>query len=356
MFDRFWDLLIGYWKDKPYWAVLQPLLMAITGYVALQIFAYEYIVKVHGFTPSPQLFLKSYISIRITIVFIGILLLMLLFKLRMRREQSSLNPGKITGFLIRNRGIILFRSIVVLIVLIGLTVAFNRHAPRKVSNIRIKFMSRPKDFSDDAFAYLIYELNRQQKNWYFEVDFRVFNPVVLSLEEAEACENSPHPVLCQAEAYAKDLAKKSGEASPLIGISTEPLGDASFWQHEKKVSVITTADSAFYAPVMTYEYLLHCLIVQGILLHLDANGSGVPAHAYEESSVSHGGVFETAPRKETIKSTILAARLSPQEEELLFNRFGPAYMDACRTLLSLEWFRSERIKENLKKNFGVKDP
>ena len=356
MFDKFWDLFIGCLKEKPYWAALQPFVVLTLGYVAIEVFAHQYISAEHGFTPSLPLFLKSYISVRITIAFLGAALVMLLFKVRLRRQpRPSAAPGRLTAYFRRHQRIILFRTTIILLVLTGLSVAFNHFSPRIVSHIRIKFLDRPRDFNPEAFAYLIYELNRHQKNWYFELDFTVFNSVVLTSAQADNCERSPHKPLCLAQAYAEELGKKSGMAPPLIGITTEPLGDASFWQHQKKVSVISTADGGFFAPLSTYEYLVHCVMVQSILLHLDANSGGLPDRAYEESAVSHGGVFQAAPRKETVKSGILAARLSPKEEELLFNRFGPDYMNTCKTLLSLEWFHSDRVKNNLTRNFGVKD-
>lgn len=356
MFDKFFDAFFGYLKEKPYWAALQPFVVVTLGFVAVEVFAYQYIASEHGFTPSLLLFLKSYISVRITIAFLGSTLVMLLFKLRLRRQpQPSVAAGKLTAYFRRHQRVILFRTTIVIVVLTGLAVAFNHFSPRKVSHIRIKFLDRPRDFDMEAFVYLIYELNRHQKNWYFEVDFAVSNPGSLTIEQGEDYEQSPHKPLCLAQAHAAELGKNSDPIPPLIGITTNFLGDASFWQHETNVSVISTADSAYYTPLSTYEYLMHCVIVQSILLHLDANSSGLPDRAYEESAVSHGGVFQSAPRKEAVKSSILAARLSPKEEELLFNCFGPDYMNACKTLLSLEWFHADRVKNNLTKNFGVKD-
>jgi hypothetical protein len=52
--------------------------------------------------------------------------------------------------------------------------------------------------------------------------------------------------------------------------------------------------------------------VQSVLLHLDMNG-GLPADAFAPRSASAGDVFQFAPERDTLKSTILAARLSPQE-------------------------------------------
>jgi hypothetical protein len=38
---------------------------------------------------------------------------------------------------------------------------------------------------------------------------------------------------------------------------------------------------------------------------------------------------------------------------MLFNRFGPDYMNVCRQLLTLDWLRSERVVKNLAVHFGV---
>ncbi len=37
--------------------------------------------------------------------------------------------------------------------------------PNKVSHIRIQFIDRP-ECNKDAFAYLVYELNKLQRNWF----------------------------------------------------------------------------------------------------------------------------------------------------------------------------------------------
>jgi hypothetical protein len=99
--------------------------------------------------------------------------------------------------------------------------------------------------------------------------------------------------------------------------------------------------------------MAYCLMVQSILIHLDINGGGLPPGTFEPSAASHGGVFQFNPNKEVLKATILAAQLSPEEESLLFNRFGADYMNVCRQLLTLDWLRSERVVKNLAVQFGV---
>ncbi|HEX9723973.1 MAG TPA: hypothetical protein VGC53_06785, partial [Vicinamibacteria bacterium] len=58
-------------------------------------------------------------------------------------------------------------------------------------------------------------------------------------------------------------------------------------------------------------------------------------------------------RREALKATILAARLSPPKEKLLSNPFGVAYLASCREMILLDWLRSERVVRNLDDSFGV---
>ena len=93
-------------------------------------------------------------------------------------------------------------------------------------------------------------------------------------------------------------------------------------------------------------------MVQSVLLHLDMNG-GLPSDAFAPGSVSAGDVFQFAPERAALKSTILAARLSPAEESLIFNRFGPEYLGVYSQLISLDWLYATRVRTNLSKVFGV---
>jgi hypothetical protein len=64
-------------------------------------------------------------------------------------------------------------------------------------------------------------------------------------------------------------------------------------------------------------------------------------------------VFEFSPRRYALKPAILAARLSPRQEELLMNCFGPEYVKTAAALLTLDWLRSEVVKKNLQRSFRV---
>jgi hypothetical protein len=340
-----WELLQDFLKEKPYWPALQPFVLFGFFCVGAQSLAYQYIQTEYRFTPSWGMFLRSYVSIRITLVFAAIALGILLFKLGTRQSRAPAATGRLRTFLRAQGRRVLIGTAVVVIVTIGLIAAFRRYTPNRVSHIRVKFLGAPEVFDREALAYLVYELNRLQNDWYFVVDFETFNSASLTSAEEAACTRSSRPMLCYAEAAA------SGQ--PLIGITDESLGGAYFAEHRGVVSVISTHDRQAFEPLTTYEYLTYNLVVQGILIHLDAHGGGLPAGSFEPATTSHGGVFEFTPRREAIKATILAARLSPSEEELLFNRFGAAYLTSCKEMLSLDWLRSERVARNLLETFSI---
>jgi hypothetical protein len=89
-----------------------------------------------------------------------------------------------------------------------------------------------------------------------------------------------------------------------------------------------------------------------MLIQLDAHG-GRPANAFEPGTTSSGGAFEFVPGRDMLKATLLASRLSPEQEALIFNRFGPSYLRVCSDLLSLDWLYAPRTKHNFEKLFGV---
>jgi hypothetical protein len=60
-----------------------------------------------------------------------------------------------------------------------------------------------------------------------------------------------------------------------------------------------------------------------------------------------------SPRRYAMKPAILAAHLSPAQEQTLLNCFGAEYMKTTSSLLTLEWLRSDTVKKNLEKSFQV---
>jgi hypothetical protein len=207
----------------------------------------------------------------------------------------------------------------------------------------VKFLDEP-EFEQPALVYILYELNRLQKHWYFDVDFSVFKEDELSSVQRKQLE----------EGGKLKAASLLANGQPFIGITSQPLGEDYFWQNSGGVSVISTYGWKKLAPPSIYEFLAHAVIVQSVLIHLAANAHGLPQGAFVKSRISSNDLFEFAPRRYAMKAEILAARISPSGEELLFNAFGPEYVALCSVLLRLDWLHSKKIKDNLKDSFGVK--
>lgn len=364
MLTKLWELLLEYVKEKGYWAALRPAVLVGGAFVGAQVLAFQYLQWQYGFAPPLWLFLRSYIFQRIALAFVVLLLAAVAFRF---------GPGvpvlarwrRIHRYARIYRRTILYRASVLVISAALLVGGCWWLSPRAVTHITIKFLDEPLEVNVDALAYLIYELNRQQRSWFFEVDFEPFNPESLRTTDQKDCRDSPRPLLCYAEKWAAEWAG----GRPAIALTEQPLGEAFFAEHRGNVSVITTADRSAYQPLTDYEYLVYSIVVQSMVLHLDSQDALPPdffanaeATAATENpagatpaagTTTHGGVFQYNRRKEAMKSTILAAALSPREEELLFNQFGPEYLRNCQTLLAMEWLYSAEVTQNLQRFFGI---
>ena len=140
-------------------------------------------------------------------------------------------------------------------------------APTHVSRIRLRFLSRP-DFDQYAFVYLIYELNKLQKSWYFEVDFDQFSEAELTDAQRSECQGDRTPLLCYGEAL-------SG-GQPFIGITSDSLGLDFFSQNRGSVSVISTYGWPRARPPGVYDFLAYSMVVQSIAIHLNTYCHGLP--------------------------------------------------------------------------------
>jgi hypothetical protein len=342
---KLWETIFQYFSEKPYWATIRPFFTLLSLYIITVVLAYQYIEWQYHISPEIPLYLRSYIFKQITIVFIAIAVISSLFKLQSRGKEATRQINLLT--VIQQYSGIILRRAVVLGFVFALTIPMLMHfSPNKASHIRVKFLTETEpDFDKFAFVYLLYELNKLQKHWYFQVDFDVFDERRLTSIQRKACTEDPK-ILCYAETISDD--------KPFIGITKQELGNDFFWQNRNKVSVISTYAWELYSPPSVYEYLAHSIIVQSILIHLNAHCKGLPDKAFKESRVAHGDLFQFLPRRTAIKANILAAHLNRKGEELLLNCFGAEYMSVCSKLLTLEWLHSERITENLEKSFDVK--
>jgi len=341
---KLWDVVTGYLKERPWWRAVQPFVIVVLAGGIAEAFAWQFVRTQYGFSPDLRVFLSSYLSARIAIVTLAVLALILLLRLEPRAEAPPA-PGRVAEFLRRNRRTIAYRTMVTVLVAAAAALGVMMRTPSRVGHLTIRFMGLPDEVRPDALAYVIYELNRPQRQWQFDVDFTPFNLLALTSRDRERCEHDPQPLLCHAEQMAEDR-------GPVIAVTDVPLNGTYFATHRGAASVITTADAASYAPLSQYEYLAYMIVVQSVLLHLDATG-GLPDDAFAPGSSSTGDVFQFVPDRDTLKSVILAARVSPGAEELIFNRFGPEYLGVYANLVSLDWLYSSRVRTNLSKVFGV---
>lgn len=342
MFFKIWETAYNYFKKRPYWAIIQPLFIFLSFYVFAVVLAYQFIEWRYQISPSVTLYLRSYIFKQITLIFIAVSFISISFKLIGKAKKEE-RQTKFREFIQRSSKSFLKRAVIIGLVLAIFIPILIYLSPNKVSHIYIKFLDEP-DFDKYAFLYLVFELNKLQKNWYFEVDFDVFDERVLATEQRKRCTEEDKS-LCYARIIAKDKA--------LIGITAERLGDDFFWRNMDKVSVISTYRWEEYAPPSKYEYLVYSIIVQSITIHLNAQGKALPKEAFRESRSVYGDLFQFSPRRRALKADILAAHLNQEGEKLLLNCFGVEYLSICSRILTLEWFHSERILKNLKKSFNV---
>lgn len=331
----------NYFKNKPYWSRIEPLFTLVSLYCTTAILAYEYVQWRYHVAPPLSLYVHSYIFKQITVLFVAIGVAGF-FLGRVGTPTDS--PG--IALTLRKHGRAVLRQASIITVVMAVTVPlFVYLSPSRVSQIKVKFMGAPA-FDKYALTYLIYELNRLQKNWYFEVDFDVFDDGVLKTTERKQCETAQNRALC----YAQMLS----QGTPFIGVANEQLGQDYFFQNQGQVSVVSTYGWEQYAPPSAYEFVIHSLIVQSILIHLNSNASGLPANAFQESRTSVGELFQFSPRRQEMKAAILAPHLTPKGEQLLLNSFGIEYLTTCESLLTLEWLHSPRVIQNLEKSFNVK--
>lgn len=339
MLLKLWEATEAYFRDKAYWTLLRPLFGLISIYLVALVTVYEYIQWQYRVSPPLTLFLRSYLFRQVSIGFLALAVLSYVF--RPRQPAGEARPPAPWQQLWR--GVATKRTVLAIVVITLALVAVAALQPARARRVRVRFLSDSSQvFDRNAFVYLLYELNKQQRHWYFEVDFDTFDPSELGSEDRAACTGDP---MC----YARHVAG----GDPFVGITTDPLRSASFYQNDGTTSVITTHDWADLAPPSTYEYLVHAVITQSIVIHLNAQCSGLPEGAYRSARVARGSLFEFTPRRQAVKAEIMAAHLTPRDEELLLNCLGVEYMTTCANLLNLEWMRSERVQENLERAFRV---
>jgi len=343
MLFRLWETITGYLASTPYWVRIQPYVTLGSLYLTTLVLAYQFLESEYHLSLSVALFLHSYIFKQITLAFGALGIVLLIFTWRTGGSEEKSRSSWQTRLI--KHAPLLRRATVATLVLAAAAIALGSLAPKQVSNIRIRFLGEPT-FDKYAFVYLIYELNKLQQNWYFEVDFDVFDEGELEGPQRDECRSAANTALCHSQILA--------ESRPFIGVTSEGLGEDYFGQSLDQVAVVSTFAWQDDSPPSVYDFLAYSVVVQSILIHLNAHCRALPPSTLGESRVAYGDLFQFVPRRNAMKPTILAAHLSRQGRELLLNCFGAEYMSVTSKLVTLEWLHSAPIRENLEKSFHIK--
>jgi hypothetical protein len=344
MLEKIWDLTLEYLKEKGIWGAIRPIVVLSAVFLAAQLLTLQYLKWQYDFAPPLWLFVRSFYFQRVVLVFVVAIATFVALRIGPTVPVMS-RWRRMRRYVRINRKAIAYRSFVIVTACVLFIGGFLWLAPRRVTHISIKLMDEPTNLNSSALAFLVYELNRRQRTWFFEIDFESLNPEALTSAERVECDESDRPVLCYAE--------KFSAGRPTIVITEGPLGKAYFCEHRGLVSVISTSDRASYAPFTDYEFLMYNIVVQSIVIHLDQS-TALPEEAFKNRGMTQGGVFQFNPRKDAMKSAILAASLNPAEEELLLNQFGPEYMRSTKELLSMKWLYSQQVTSDLSTFYGIK--
>jgi hypothetical protein len=359
MLGKVWETLLEYLRRTPYWSRIEPWTLAAFLYVGVVVCAYQYVQWRYGVTLSVPLFLRSYLFKQTTIGYLAVLASWIVLTQGIKAERARLS----------------LRITVIVLILATALFALQRLAPQaSVSSIRLMFAGQDALVAPDSIGaatapapslnreatiYLVFVLNRLQRAWHFEIDFRRVQWDGLPQSAEQRCQQDDRPSLCFARAYlARQRAEDPG-FPPLVLVSADPLGPVPdrdlFWLHEGGASVISTYDWRDYTAPGLYEYLVYTLIVQGVLTHLDTHCGGAAAvRPAGDRDVIYGNVFEYYPRRDAFKAAILSGYLGVDDEARLLNCFGPEYLDTTARLLKLDWLRSDPVKSDLEKVYGVK--
>ena len=349
-----WRSLLGYLEKQPYWSRLQPILLFLFLYVGTAVVVYQYVEWQYGLSPSPPEFLRSYLFKQVSIVFLGLAAALVVLRGGGQAADAT-RPASWRQRLARGGTRWLWRAAgLILIAVVGLQLWLRVTPAGTVGDVRIKFDPPQRALADlgfdpYGFVYLIYELNRQQRAWHFEVDLDPFDPDLLATRDVASCAADPLRALCVAKAYAASLGRGT---RPLILITHQTFKSADaryyYWLHGGAVSVISATDWQRYHEPSVYDYLAYSTIVQSILIHLDAECRDFEQR-YQEDRVTSGDIFQFQPTPQLMQPAVLAAHLSRPMEQLLFNCFGPAYAADAERLLSLDWLHADRVQQNLRK-------
>jgi hypothetical protein len=348
------DRLLDYLRRQAYWSKLEPVLLVALLYAAALVLTYQYIQWRYHYAPEVFLFLRSYLARQVTVSFVALALAAVALIAPLRRVDPAAPSSLAARF--RDRMGLRIAALVVIAALASLAWAATL-PKRTVDDVRILLhtatgRSADLGFDRNALTYLVYELNRQQDAWHYEIDTELFDEAASTHAAHQACARHPVALLCLAGAWAREAG-----AGQLILISGQSLGELGaphyYWSHAGGTSLVSTADWRGFPQPSVYEYLAYSIIQQTIRIHLDIQ-CGLLSEKLEREADKRGGLFEYMPDRELMRARLLSAQLGSRMEETLFNCFGPDYTVNARRLLTLDWLREGQVQKNLERVYDVK--
>ncbi|HJV68081.1 hypothetical protein [Ideonella sp.] len=367
MVGELWKALLDYLKRTPYWPVIEP--VALTGflYAGVCIVSYQYLQWRYQVTLDLPLFLQSYLLRQVSVGFAALVGVFLALTVRRPADHRRLSKAE-------------WALRIGLVLIIGATALFLLKAwspESRVSPIRVRFAAfgafaaepdggAPPGTRDKAAAdyqhlramapYLLYEINHRQRAWQLEFDTTPFRTDLVSQADEARCARDDTPALCIAEAFHARATAESANR-PLVLITAQPLGGggtrAWFWLNRGPVSVVTLADWGGAGSAGAIEYLAYALVVQSVMIHMQAHCGFTQPPSGTPEGVVVGNVFDLQPGIDAMRAAVLTGHFSPSDERQLLNCFGPEYMRTAVSLASLQWLRTAAVRETLRKVYGV---
>ena len=388
MLGEIWKTLLDYLKRTPYWPVLEPLLLVGFLYVGVCVLSYQYLQWRYQVTLDLPLFLQSYLLRQVSVGFaavVGVFMVLTAGRAPKAAGQASVPSGAAPAIHdpIRGRrplgsGLAVRIGLVLLIGAVALALLRAWTPEFRVSPIRVRFVAlgafaaatspgasasgRERLGTDyqrlrEVTQYLLYEINHRQHVWQLEFETTPFRPDLVSKASEDRCAGDDTPPLCIAEAFRTAMLQRPGTYPPLVLVTAEPLGGggtrAWFWLNRGPVSVVTLADWGGPGSAGSIEFLAYALIVQSVMIHMQAYCGLTQPPAGGPEGVVVGNVFDLQPGLDAMRAAVLTGHFSREDERRVLNCFGPEYMRTAISLVSLGWLRSPPVRENLKRIYGV---
>ena len=361
LISRLFDWLRQSWI----WAkFLEPALLLLVVYVTIVSTYWQYLQWRYDGVITLELFRQSHLLLRLTIVFLAVVLVFAVALYgTFQSEEAKADPS------LRRRQLA-WKAAIAGALLVAIPLATHLLSPRADARPIRVMLTAADEFAPpqeerwhgtggsgatnvdlrqlgDALVYLLFEINRRQTAWQFELETVRFRRDLVGGQAEESCRGD-YQLLCLLESYE--------EGARRVLITDAPLDAASrarFWLHRGESSVITIWDWRRIEQPIIYEYLAYTLILQALVIHMDASCGETALQAARGEGIVSGNVFENQPQEPGMIAAVLAGHLGPDDQRRLLDCFGPAYLHRAVDLISLDWLRSAPVRDNLDRVYGV---